>query len=409
MEDIKVSVICLTYNHIDYIEDALKGFVMQKTDFPYEVLIHDDASTDGTTEVLLRYQKMYPDKIKLYLEEENQYGKKSHTASLMQAAKGKYAAFCEGDDFWIYDGKLQAQYDFMESHPEVSSCYHNGLGYEEELDKFSLIIKEQPSGYLEDRDVICVTKGWYPTASMFLRRDYWLEQPDFGKGVADEVRRNYMACRGKIYFMNRVWCIYRMFAKGSWNEKRRSDRKLVVDYYVDSMNYMDRFDEFSKGRFSEFIPVRRLDYIKKYLSVVLETSYRVEEFLERLKELKVDSNHVKDEVIDTYIQIYVVRCVNYYEYTINNRKSEFIEGGQLYLYGAGQEAVKAYAALQEAGIDFCGFLVTSKQQGRERFLGHPVISVDEIDLNGKVVWPCLILGREEVLSMLKNTGAKVII
>ena len=128
-DEIKVSIVCITYNQSGYIRDALDSFLSQKTTFEYEILVHDDASDDGTAEIIKEYEEKYPDKITAVLQKENQYSKgvKVATTYLYPIVKGKYVAFCEGDDYWVDDLKLQKQFDYMEKHNECSMCMHNGL------------------------------------------------------------------------------------------------------------------------------------------------------------------------------------------------------------------------------------------------------------------------------------------
>lgn len=125
-DDIKVSISCITYNQREYIAEAIESFLMQKTNFKYEILIHDDASTDGTTEIIKEYEKKYPDIIKPIYQTENQYsqGVKINENFLYPKYKGKYVALCEGDDYWTDPDKLQKQYDYMEANPDCSMCFH---------------------------------------------------------------------------------------------------------------------------------------------------------------------------------------------------------------------------------------------------------------------------------------------
>ena len=109
MEDgIVVSVYCLAYNHEQYIRDALEGFVRQKTNFRYEVLVHDDASTDNTPAIIREYAQKYPDIIKPIFQTENQYSKgvKILPEIIHPKSSGRYIAFCEGDDYWCDENKL---------------------------------------------------------------------------------------------------------------------------------------------------------------------------------------------------------------------------------------------------------------------------------------------------------------
>ncbi|MGY5846891.1 glycosyltransferase family 2 protein [Salegentibacter sp. HM20] len=115
-----VSISCITYNHKNYIEECLNGFLMQQTNFSFEILIYDDASTDGTTEIIKEYEIKYPDLIRPIYQLENQYSKGQRGINVkynFSRAKGKYIALCEGDDYWTDPYKLQKQVDFLESHP----------------------------------------------------------------------------------------------------------------------------------------------------------------------------------------------------------------------------------------------------------------------------------------------------
>lgn len=117
-----VSIKCLVYNHGPYLRQCLDGFVMQKTNFAFEAIVHDDASTDNSADIIREYAEKYPDIIKPIYETENQYSK--HDGSLrriMDAAihpDAKYIAICEGDDYWCNHNKLQMQVDYLETHPD---------------------------------------------------------------------------------------------------------------------------------------------------------------------------------------------------------------------------------------------------------------------------------------------------
>ncbi len=124
-EPVMVSIRCITYNHALYIRQCLDGFVMQKTNFRFQAVVHDDASTDGTTEIVREYAEKYPDIIIPMYEEENRWSK--HDGSLLSIMlplmKGKYWAECEGDDFWTDPNKLQKQVDIMEANPNISMVF----------------------------------------------------------------------------------------------------------------------------------------------------------------------------------------------------------------------------------------------------------------------------------------------
>ena len=127
---ILVTVRCTAYNQVPYIRQCLEGFVIQRTNFRYEVIVHDDASTDGTADVIREYAQKYPDIIKPIIEKENQYSKGGFSLinKIMSNnfSYGKYIADCEGDDYWIDPLKLQKQVDVLEKNPSVT-CVHTGF------------------------------------------------------------------------------------------------------------------------------------------------------------------------------------------------------------------------------------------------------------------------------------------
>jgi len=145
-----VSVRCTVYNHEKYLRDCLQGFVMQKTNFPFEVIVHDDASTDNSVAIIKEYVERYPDIIKPIFEKENQYSK--HDGSIRRimdsACRGKYIAICEGDDFWTDPYKLQKQIDYMENHPESEMTYTDfSIKNEIEGKEYLNLFKTQPKIY----------------------------------------------------------------------------------------------------------------------------------------------------------------------------------------------------------------------------------------------------------------------
>jgi glycosyltransferase involved in cell wall biosynthesis len=124
METPLVSITCITYNHEKYIAQAIESFLMQRTNFPYEIIVGEDCSTDGTRQVVQDYCRRYPDIVKLVTSECN-VGARRNGIRIRNEARGKYIAICEGDDYWTDPLKLQKQVDFLEANPDYVLCYHN--------------------------------------------------------------------------------------------------------------------------------------------------------------------------------------------------------------------------------------------------------------------------------------------
>lgn len=180
-----VSISCITYNHEPYIVQALNGFLMQKTSFPFEVLVHDDASTDRTADIIREYEKKFPKLIKPIYQKENQYSKgfTSVTATWnVPRAQGKYIALCEGDDYWIDENKLQMQVDFLEKNPEYTMCFHNAIEHYEDGS-----VPDKEFSQVENRDYSGIEffKHWIvPTASVIYKKE--ITESDFYKKIKED-------------------------------------------------------------------------------------------------------------------------------------------------------------------------------------------------------------------------------
>lgn len=221
-----VTVWCLTYNQVEFIRDALDGFVMQQTTFPYDVIVHDDASTDGTTDIIKEYAEKYPTIIKPVIEKENQWqhGGLRYIIDIMnsQFRQSKYIAFCEGDDFWTDSQKLQKQVDFLESNPEYSMCFHSAKKkYETDTTAWIDCENIQDREY-EPTDIFI---NWtIPTASVVCKK----EAMDFYATLKNkELIQNYdifiiLSCAmiGKLRGMHEQMSVYRIQGAGlTYNKK----------------------------------------------------------------------------------------------------------------------------------------------------------------------------------------------
>lgn len=141
-----VTILCLVYNHEQYLRQCLEGFVMQKTNFKFEAIVHDDASTDNSASIILEYAAKYPDIIKPIIETENQYLKRDGSLGKIMDSHihGKYVAYCEGDDYWIDSLKLQKQVEYLEKNPEYVLSYTSYKTYYEDECKY-YFYKYKPS------------------------------------------------------------------------------------------------------------------------------------------------------------------------------------------------------------------------------------------------------------------------
>lgn len=264
MGDIMVSICCLTYNHERYIREALDSFVNQKTNFKYEILIHDDASTDKTAEIIREYEEKYPDLVKPIYQKENQYSKKKRITLTYQfpRVKGKYIAMCEGDDYWCDENKLQQQFDILENNADISLCVHDSLcknyktGTEKEINGYSknkiLDLKQYLIDYLEVEP-----KTLFQTSSYFFRTKA------IESLLADDIPFFFKECpvgdiplvlligmSGKICYLKKTMSVYRMGVAGSWTASNKGNdvsKKMKESYEL--------FNEYSNYKYQNEIDI----------------------------------------------------------------------------------------------------------------------------------------------------------
>lgn len=262
-EPVVVSVCCITYNHAKYIKQCLDGIIAQKTSFKYEIIINDDCSTDGTTEIVKRYADEYPELIRPIFHEENQWSKgiKRILATFVYPqAKGKYIALCEGDDYWIDPYKLQKQVAILENNIDCSLVLSNG--YTGPSYKDRNIINpygEQPSGYIDIHSLLISSGGLVPTASMCYRSSL-NKMPEFFYDcpVGDKPLRMWCAINGRVFYDNTPQVFYRQNVGGSFTNRVKVDKPYAYYVYSGFCNFLDHFNDYTTHRFAS-----EIDYMKK--------------------------------------------------------------------------------------------------------------------------------------------------
>ena len=281
-----VSICCITYNHAKYIKSALDGFLKQYTDFDYEILIHDDCSTDGTTDIIKEYAERYPDVIFPLYEDENQWvkGRRGNIEFNYPRARGKYIALCEGDDYWTDEYKLQKQVDLLESNQHAGMCYTKVLKYDEEKGR---MIGEWGGPYTEYKDMI-LKGNTVPTLSTLIRKDIYTS-------YLSEVFKNnrwkmgdypiwiYVALKESVIFLNEVTGVYRILnesASHSRNSSRWLDFQMsykdvkefyLLRYPIDGV----KFDNLEIALFKQVLRRRTL-YSPELMHAGLEVLNKIE-------------------------------------------------------------------------------------------------------------------------------------
>jgi glycosyltransferase involved in cell wall biosynthesis len=264
----RVSILCIAYNHAPYIEETLNGFLMQETEFPFEVIVHDDASFDGTQEIIQRYRSQYPNIIKTILQEENQYSKGRRAIGFfVEHVRGDYCAFCEGDDFWVSPDKLALQYRALESNPAISMSFHSFYSGSERYVYKS--ISRKKIRIIPTSKMIAKGPSFVALASVMIKKEVLesvcrntLEYP-----VGDyfiQVMGSYPD--GAIY-VSGLASFYRVNHKGSWTEKSSNS---CIEKKIQHWSLMSKglvfLDDYTKNNypksFSFYSFVRLINLVK---------------------------------------------------------------------------------------------------------------------------------------------------
>lgn len=260
-DEIMVSICCITYNHEKYIRQALDSFLMQKTNFKYEIIIHDDASTDNTANIIREYEKKYPDIIKPIYQKENQYskGKKRIMNFTFEKAIGKYIALCEGDDYWIDENKLQIQVEYMEKNDECTFCFHDAdildinKNKKEHWKFYNKKFWKKNGNYnAGELDLI----DFIPTASYMFKRKLVENLPNWFEKcvVGDRALKLIVTSNGYAHYIDKVMSIYRVGIGNSAMDKinrQNEDIKKAIKH-ADELKYIiDRFNSFTNYEYDK--------------------------------------------------------------------------------------------------------------------------------------------------------------
>lgn len=316
--DVKVSVFCTVYNHEKYLRQCLEGFVIQKTNFRFEVLVHDDASTDNSADIIREYETKYPEIIIPIYQKENQHSQGISIARnfLYPRARGKYIASCEGDDYWCDENKLQKQYDALEGNPNCDFCVCKVKDISESGEAIGYYHPNFfiNSGVISGERFIELTEFWaFQTSSYFRRKDETLIQnlPRFFSvtDVGDTPLMLYYGQKSDVFYIDKVMSCYRHGAPDSFNVKRNqwSVEKKIIHYNKQIEMYKE-FNEYTQKRYNQFC-----------LNEIIRYEYKIDEVQGNYKKLllkkykNVHKKMSKKEYLYIFLNAYFPFLINLYE------------------------------------------------------------------------------------------------
>ncbi len=245
-----LSIWCTVYNHEPYLRQCLDGFVMQKTNFPFVAIVHEDASTDGSAAIIREYAEKYPDIIKPIYETENQYYKPGAFRRILKAAlhpDSKYVAICEGDDYWTDPNKLQMQVDALESDPEVGLVHSYASQYNQQsqrivLEQFGTAIDSYEAELLNNK---CITLTCCMRKALLMSYHEYYESHrlwERGWKMGDYPLFLYLCYHSKPYFIPKVTGVYRVLENSA---SHSSDMQKMVNFEMSVLDVRAYFAQYA--------------------------------------------------------------------------------------------------------------------------------------------------------------------
>ena len=313
-----VSIRCAAFNHENYIANALDGFLIQETDFPFEVIVHDDASTDKTASIIKKYEQKYPNIIKPIYETENQYSK--HDGSLRRiitkACKGKYFALCEGDDYWTDPLKLQTQIKWLDSHPDYTMCCSDAII--KAPDKILDWHRYEKDCDIPVKDMILGSGSFVQTATLVYRRDLLINYPDECKKchVADYPLQLWAVLNGRVRYFSAKTAVYRFFHAGSWTTNQgKKDLKSLIENWQSELDMLDSLDIYSNKEYTLYFKEQKESVLHNALIKNKENWFPI---LSKIRNFsKTSITHKKIEGF--FIQCNCESIANFYYFTTQRK------------------------------------------------------------------------------------------
>lgn len=309
-----VSICTITYNHEKYIAEALDSFLMQETDFPFEIIVDEDCSLDSTAEIIKEYLKKFPSIIKAKLREINIGGDKNFIENV-QRSKGKYIALCEGDDYWTDKRKLQYQIEKMKEFDSCQISFHPAKIINDQTITDKVISRHSRYDKIYDiRTVIKENGGFCPTASIIVKKEvmdnfltYHRDRP-----VGDYFLQVLGSEKGGALYIDKTMSIYRVHQGGAWTfmEINFSARKKFVFEMISALEDMDLFFNF---QYSEEIKFMKSEI---FLSILRQKKFSM---YDRMNLYKTCKHNMSDEHQIIWLDS-LVNKIKKQQVQINNRE-----------------------------------------------------------------------------------------
>ena len=375
-----VVVYCITYNHASYIRNALEGFVNQIVPFEMKVIVIDDASTDGTTEIIKEYQAAYPQIFHLLIAKTNTFKNKNREEIYKKIKNdffiGKYVAYCEGDDYWTAPDKLKVQVEYMELHSDCIMTLHNAYREDMRDGKKEVMHENEPESDLSANELIRQKNGIWPTASIVVKKDFFVMPNIFlGCPVGDFPLQLYAVAHGRVHYFDSCMSVYRYMVSGSWSQRTLNDFEPALLHTLKMIEFMDEYNRYTSFEYDKAIKIRKRLF---YEFIVRTYKIDIGEYLECCNQLNRKTNYKYKEKIHKIMECY--RHYNSDDYLSDDVKAFIKNYDKIYIMGAGEFGRKTAIKLKRNNVEFEGFAVSSDQtEYKEVFEGKKVFKLNELD------------------------------
>ncbi len=275
-----VSICCITYNHEKYIEEALDSFLMQEIDFPFEIVIDDDSSTDKTPDIICQYIENYPNIIRANLRKKN-VGSMTNFIENIKRARGKYIALCEGDDYWIDSYKLKKQSDFLEKNKEYVMVGGNVLQLDMS-DPSRLKLTRNLSEKEKDLSIYdYIQAQQIPSATLMFKKECFKQLPNFCKNLymGDWCLSILLLQNGKAKYFNEFCAIYRRHSSGL-SKKFSGTIRNKINNTIQEIYFLENWSNIIKIDVKE-----RTDYLYSKLSLFYLKTFNIRKALDAVKNI----------------------------------------------------------------------------------------------------------------------------
>jgi hypothetical protein len=384
----------------------MEGFIKQDTEYSFNVFVYDDASTDGTSDILREYQDMYPELLDVNISNRNIFKAPDYNKLLIELLQkhivGRYVAMCEGDDYWTDTNKLQEQIDYLEEHPECVMVAHscNRLDCEKNIS-----YEYRPyngNQILSPEQVIMQRTGNLPTASLVMRKDILINGFKFVPcDVGDIPMQLYALYKGQIYYMDKIMSVYRYGGKGSWTERLKRDEEFLLVHYIRMIGFLDKYNIYTLNKFKKYINRKKLIY-QQYIINNYNNS-KIDDFITLCEQNNKNSNFIFNKYYEEIQRIFLLL----HDGTDDKYIQEFIgKYSHIVIWGTGRFSELVINNIENFdNID--GFVVSDGQPLKNKHHGKCVWEIGNIpfDIRQTGIIAAVNIGFwNEIYTNLKDVG-----